>query len=138
MEETKLTEEQQYEEFAKQMQEIRTKARNYVWNIMGFDGEFSEEEFVKKTQEDPAEGKFFRFDDVNFRLNIEHLVQGYGNFGTEYLKRVMEQDKDSAINMFESVTQQFLELDRLVGDMMAQLQARSTEAEQPNVEMEEN
>lgn len=85
----------------------------YVWNIMGL-GEFKEEDLARIQEENREKELFTNFSDVDINLNSEHLLRGYGNFGRDFLIKVMEQDKESAINMWETTIQQLLDLQEAV------------------------
>lgn len=106
--------------------EILNQAYTYIWNIMGL-GEFSKEQLEKIKAENKTKELFTNFPDEMKILNMEHLLRGYGNFGREYLERVYDQDKASALNMWEAVTQELLDLNAAIQESTQQLQDQLVE-----------
>jgi hypothetical protein len=98
-------------------EQMLTDAQTYVFNIMRLGKEFSKEEYTKKTEEIKQKmheskdfSMFTDFDYVQKNINMVTLIQGYGNFGREFINEVFAQDPASALNMFESVVQDYLDL----------------------------
>lgn len=106
-----MTEEQK-QVYTKMVQD----ARKYAHNIMDVPGEYDPEGFenIIKEKQKNVEGLFKRFSDEEMLMNKEHLIQGYCTFGTEYLKNVYEKDKDSLLNMFENIIQEYLDMQLMI------------------------
>lgn len=99
------------EELMKQFEELREKAKVYIYKVM-FDGEYSPEEYEKRlalAQSDKSK-LYTDYSDEMFNINMEHLIQGYSSFGKDFLTAVISQDLDSAVAMFESAVQNVLDL----------------------------
>lgn len=97
--------------------ELRENARKYIYTIM-FDDEYTPEKYdekLAKAQEDKSK-LYTDYSDEIFDINIMHLIQGYSSFGKDFLVAAISQDLDSAVAMFESATQNVL-------DMTAQIEA---------------
>lgn len=106
------------DEMIKQMEaaehEMNEKAAEYAWNILDLGTSFNKEEYDKIKKEQLSPNNFTNFDVPTRLLNMTMLIQGYGNFGRKFLESVFDKDRESCINMFESVTQEYLELDAAV------------------------
>lgn len=99
-------------------------ARKYVHNIMDLPGMYDPEGFenIIKEQQEKRDELFKRFSDEDMLINKEHLIQGYCTFGTEFLKNVVEKDNDSALNMFEVIMQEYLDLKLAVDEVTKTLE----------------
>lgn len=92
-------------------------AQKYVFNIMKLGKEYTKEAYEQKTSEikqTMRETKdfsmFTNFDFVQKNINMTTLIQGYGNFGRKFIEETFAQDPASALNMFEAVTQDYIDL----------------------------
>lgn len=110
MSEEQIKQNQEMQELFKKMQ---TDAKKYVYNLLELGNEFNEEEYDKIVEEQKKGDltKLFKdFDDETFQMNMNHLLTGYGPFGTKFIETLMTKDPESAKVLFESVTQAYLDL----------------------------
>lgn len=124
------------EEVLKQQAELHNQmvedARKYAFNIMVEDKKelYSPEAYKELTNK--YQGKIEQFTDFSVEqvnMNIEHLTQGYGVFGKEFLQKVIDKDKDSLLAMFETVTQEFLQLNEFFKEQLNKLEQHKQELE---------
>lgn len=121
MESTQITDEQLKEAEAAEKQMI-TNAHEYIFNVLDLGTTYNEEEYNKAFEEKKGPDKFSNFDVPTTLANITTLVHGYGSFGRPFIEAVYEKDKASLLNMFETVTQEYLELDAAVKTWTAQME----------------
>ena len=123
--------------------QIFSDACNYVWNLMNLGKEFSQETYEKAIAElrqhniDNKIVPFTEWDDQMFALNQTIATQGYGHFGTEFIKKVIDEDKESAIVLFETAMQSYLDIRHDYEALIASLVQISNAKEQEN-KKEEN
>lgn len=105
------------EEEKQTYEQLVSDAQKYVFNLMKLGKEYSKEEYENKTaeikknmQETKDYSIFTNFDFVQKNINMTTLIQGYGNFGRKFIDESFAQDPASALNMFEVVTQEYLDL----------------------------
>lgn len=98
------------EEEKKTYETLVADAQKYVHNVMGLPGEFNKEEFIKYIDEHKDPSIFTNFDMMQRNINVTTLIQGYGNFGRNFIDEVYSKDPDSLKNMFEVITQEYLDL----------------------------
>ena len=72
---------------------------------------------------------FSNFDFTQKNINMGTLIQGYGNFGRKFIEEVFSQDSASALNMFEVVTQEYLDLKAAIEEQFNQYQEKIKNAE---------
>lgn len=119
------------EEIEKANTILVTSASSYVWNLMDLTKETNKEysldnwtEYLKsKSDSESAKERFTNFSQESLDLNDVVLRQGYGVFGRKFIEKVFEEDKDSALNLFEVAIQQYFDLDYAVNEfnrMMAE------------------
>lgn len=119
MENTSVEENKDLEKVYIQMQD---DARKYVYNVLGFEGEYTKEAFNLAASKVKIKDILTNYDATQKNINIETLLQGYEHFGRQFLDAVYDKDKDSLLNMFEVVTQEFIMLQRAVIDFESNMQ----------------
>lgn len=124
MEEKENSLQEEVNNMIKAEKEMNIKAEEYVWNILNFGPTYSHDEFERIKKEKASKDAFTDFSSPEIMLNMTMLIQGYGNFGRAFIEAVFNNDKDSCINMFESVTQEYLELDNAVQQHLSQLEEK--------------
>ena len=125
------------EELQKQ---IYADACKYVWNLMelGKAEDYNAESYAKtifanvKRNQEEKRALFANWDDQMFSLNQTILIQGYGYFGTEFIKSVFEKDKDSAVVLFETAMQSYLDLKHDYEYLLSEIMEISNAKEQEN------
>ena len=115
-----------------ELQELEKKiikdAKTYVFNVMNFEGEFSEEkyqEMANKSIEKIKEGKepvFSVYEPAMMQANLTTLMQGYQVFGTSFIDNLVKNDPESAKVILESVTQDWLDLQDFVRSMSEKME----------------
>lgn len=122
MEQERISEEQlkEAELMEKKMVE---DAHRYIFNVLDLGTEYTEEEYNKAFEEKKGPEKFTDFDVPTTLTNMTTLVHGYGSFGRPFIEAAYDKDKASLLNMFETVTQEYLELDAAVKTWTAQMEA---------------
>lgn len=108
--------------------EMNTKAHEYIWNLLELGKTFSEEEYEKQRTSQLSKDNYTDIEPSQRLLNMTMLIQGYGSFGNKFIKAAYEKDKDSCINMFESVIQEYLELDAAVKSLISNMEASVKDA----------
>lgn len=121
MEPNKITEEQLREAEQAEKQMI-ANAHEYIYNVLDLGTQYNEDGYNKAFEEKKGPDKFTDFDVPTTLTNMTTLVHGYGSFGRPFLEAVYEKDKASLLNMFETVTQEYLELDAAVKTWTAQME----------------
>lgn len=129
------------DELRQKFEEMRENQKRYIWNVM-FEGEYSSEEYEKKlalAQSDKSK-LYTNYTDELFNVNISQLIQGYSSFGKDFLVAAISQDLDSAVAMFESATQNVLDLTAQIDAFQNSLQAavEAKKAKQQEKETKEN
>ena len=112
--------------------QIVEDAKKYVFNIMTTDkqAQYSPESYKELGKD--YYGKTEQFTDYSVEqvnMNIEHLTQGYGLFGKDFLRNVLEKDPESFLVMAETVTQEFLELNNFFKEQLQKLEQHKQELE---------
>lgn len=108
------------EELEKQ---ILNDAKVYIFNVMDFGSEYSEEKYQEKLEESHKEIRadgsktFNTFEPSMMQANLTTLMQGYTNFGVPFINSVIDKDPESAKVMLESVTQDWLDLQNFIREM---------------------
>lgn len=90
-------------------------SHKYIYNLMGFDGEYDEDAFQAKFKEiaddtDKRLALFTSYSGFDKQLDLVHIQQGYGYFGKNFVKNLIDKDKDSAYHVFENLIQEYLDL----------------------------
>ena len=105
------------EDEKKAYEQMVDDAQKYVFNIMKLGKEYTKEAYEQKTSEIKQTmhetkdfSMFTNFDFVQKNINMTTLIQGYGNFGRKFIEETFAQDPASALNMFEAVTQDYIDL----------------------------
>lgn len=124
------------EQMEKAEKDMNLKAYEYIWNLLELGKEFSEEEYIKLREAQLSKDNYTNFEVPTRLLNMTMLIQGYGNFGRKFIEAAYEKDKDSCINMFESVVQEFLELDAAVKEHISQMEASVQKVNNENTNAE--
>ena len=109
-------------------QELTEKIRTYVWNIMDLGPVYDPVKFNEAIEAnknaDAIKKLFSNFTDEEYSLNMNHLLQGYGAFGKDFISNVMTKDPKSATVMFETVTQAYLDLRASVDQTQKELEEK--------------
>ena len=118
---------------------IYDDACTYIWNLMSFEGTYNREEYndrmVKLAEKNKAEEivPFTRLDDQMYFHNLTVLKQGYGNFGKEFVTKVLKDDPASAEVLFETAIQAYLdttyEYESLISSLMTMSEDKKQETE---------
>ena len=128
------------EELQKQ---IINDACTYIWNLMELGDTFSKEkydEIVRQKVEEVKNGTsepFSRWSDESFALNQTIMLHGYGNFGKEFVDRIMSKDIESAKVVLETALQSYLELRGNYEGLLNALQTVAQEKEAAKAETKE-
>lgn len=111
----------------KDLEELEKKILNdakvYIFNVMDFGNEYSEEKYQEKLEESHKEIRadgsktFNTFEPSMMQANLTTLMQGYTNFGVPFINNVIDKDPESAKVMLESVTQDWLDLQNFIREM---------------------
>ena len=126
---------------------IINDADTYVWNVMGFDGEYSKEALDAKNKEyqkslaDKKESAYTDWDDEMFALNRKIIIDGYAIYGKSFIENVLTKDPASAMVLFETAIQLFLDseynLESLLDRISAATKVVSTMENSDTVEVKE-
>ena len=110
-----------------ELQELEKKiindAKTYVFNVMNFGNEYSEEKYQEKVNESIEkikEGKepvFSMYEPTMMQANLTTLMQGYQVFGTSFINNLVNNDPESAKVILESVTQDWFDLQDFIKSM---------------------
>ena len=105
-------------------------SHKYIYNLMGFDGEYSEDAFQAKFKEiesdkDKRLALFTAYSGFDKQLDLVHVQQGYGYFGKDFVKNLIDKDKDSAYHVFENLIQEYLDLQEFMYSATAKLEEAS-------------
>ena len=105
-------------------------SHKYIYNLMGFDGEYSEDAFQAKFKEiesdkDKRLALFTSYSGFDKQLDLVHVQQGYGYFGKDFVKNLIDKDKDSAYHVFENLIQEYLDLQEFMYSATAKLEEAS-------------
>lgn len=110
-----------------ELQELEKKiindAKTYVFNVMNFGNEYSEEKYQEKVNESIEkikEGKepvFSIYEPTMMQANLTTLMQGYQVFGTSFINNLVNNDPESAKVILESVTQDWFDLQDFIKSM---------------------
>jgi hypothetical protein len=105
-------------------------SHKYIYNLMGFSGEYSEEAFLGKFEELKADNEkrlalFTAYTGFDKQLDLVHVQQGYGYFGKEFVKNLLDKDKDSAYHVVENLIQEYLDLQEFMFTTTAKLEEAS-------------
>lgn len=95
-------------------------SHKYIYNIMELGNEYNEDEFQSKVKRTPD--IFTDFSEVDKNINITTLIHGYGNFGRAFIDKVSEKDVPSLLNMFEAITQEYLDLHAAIESQFEEFQ----------------
>lgn len=117
-------------------------SHKYIYNIMGFDGEYTEEAFQAKFKEiesdkDKRLSLFTSYTGFDKQLDLVHIQQGYGYFGKDFVKNMIDKDVESAYHVFENLIQEYLDLQQFMYDTTVKLEEasknlKSSETKQEN------
>lgn len=125
------------EDEKKAYEQLNQDAQKYVFNIMNLGKEYSDalykektDEIKKNMQETKDYSIFSNFDFTQKNINMGTLIQGYGNFGRKFIEEVFSQDSASALNMFEVVTQEYLDLKAAIEEQFQQYQQSLKESKE--------
>lgn len=129
-----------------ELQELEKKiindAKTYVFNVMNFEGEYSEEkyqEMVNKSIEKIKEGKepvFSVYEPTMMQANLTTLMQGYQVFGTSFINNLIDNDPESAKVILESVTQDWFDLQDFIKEVSNRME-NAIKQNQESLEKEE-
>lgn len=101
-------------------------AHRYVYNLLGYEGEYTPENFAKAVAEYDNADTFSVFKPLDMQTDLVTLTRGYGNFGKDFIKALIDNDKASAYHVFEAVTQDWLDLQEFVREVTDRLDAANT------------
>ena len=111
------------EELQELEKKIISDAKTYVFNVMNFGNEYSEEKYQEKVNESIEkikEGKepvFSVYEPTMMQANLTTLMQGYQVFGTSFINNLVNNDPESAKVILESVTQDWFDLQDFIKSM---------------------
>lgn len=105
-------------------------SHKYIYNLMGFDGEYTEDTFQAKFKEiaddkDKRLALFTSYSGFDKQLDLVHIQQGYGYFGKNFIKNLIDKDKDSAYHVFENLVQEYLDLQEFMYTTTSKLEEAS-------------
>lgn len=105
-------------------------SHKYIYNLMGFDGEYTEDAFQAKFKEiaddkDKRLALFTSYSGFDKQLDLVHIQQGYGYFGKNFIKNLIDKDKDSAYHVFENLVQEYLDLQEFMYTTTSKLEEAS-------------
>lgn len=105
-----------------QIIEIRTKARMFINDIMGFD-EYDEENYLEETKkiQDMEVKPYTDISDEDLTDLMESTVGGYTSFGHEFIKNLLSKEPEKLVDMFEATIQQVLDLNYAINSFQEQL-----------------
>lgn len=105
-------------------------SHKYIYNLMGFDGEYTEDAFQAKFKEievdkDARLALFTSYTGFDKQLDLVHIQQGYGYFGKDFVRNLIDKDKDSAYHVFENLIQEYLDLQEFMFETTNKLEEAS-------------
>lgn len=105
-------------------------SHKYIYNLMGFEGEYDEHLFqdnFKEIADDPDKrlALFTSYSGFDKQLDLVYIQQGYGYFGKNFVKNLIDKDKDSAYHVFENLIQEYLDLQEFIYTTTSKLEEAS-------------
>lgn len=97
-------------------------SHRYIFNLLGFEGEYSDEKFKEEMDKLKPEEIFTVAKPLDMETDLLTLTQGYGNFGKLFIKNIIDKDKDSAYHVFESVVQDWLDLKEFISSFTKRIE----------------
>jgi len=116
------------EELVELEKKIINDAKVYVYNVMNFEGEYSEEKYKDmvdksvekiKANEEPV---FSVYEPSMMQANLTTLMQGYQFFGTAFINNLVNNDPESAKVILESVTQDWFDLQDFIKSVSSKME----------------
>lgn len=101
---------------AELQKQMMKEAKEYVFNVMKLEGQFSEEAYDKAINalhsdtSEESKSIFSNFTVEQKFLNENALMQGYGNFGKPFIDNIVDQDIASVKVLLETAVQGWLDL----------------------------
>ena len=96
-------------------------SHKYIYNLV-FDGEYTPEKFMSETGKLNKDEIFSVYKPLDMQTDLETVIQGYGYCGKEFIKNMIDKDKDSAYHVFESVVQDWLDLQEFLRNVTEKLE----------------
>lgn len=111
-------------------------AHKYIYNLMGYEGEFTEDKFQEATDKLDRDNLFTVYKPIDMQTDLVTLTQGYGFCGLDFLKRLIDEDKDSAYHVFESVVQDWMDLQEFLRDVTSRLESENAKLKEAKDSLE--
>lgn len=111
-------------------QQMILDSHKYIYNLLGFKGEYTEEAFQEEfnkisSDQDKRLSLFTSYSGFDKQLDLVHVQQGYGYFGKDFVKNLIDKDKESAYHVVENLIQEYLDLQQFMFDTTAKLEEAS-------------
>lgn len=108
--------------------ELIGKVKRFLFGFM-IGGEYSDERFTEEVEK--LSGTDLRvytdYPDKDLYELIELSVSGYSGFGVDFIEKVINEDPDLAIKLFEVTVQQLIDLNYAVNEYQNDLEAHLSE-----------
>lgn len=119
------------------MEKMIEDAHKYIYNLLDFDGEYTKEKFqqaFEKVKEEKGTDIFSNSDTMTKEIDYTTVMQGYGYFGNDFIKAMIDKDPASAYHVFENVVQDWLDIQEFLREVTEKLEKENNKLK----EMKEN
>ena len=107
------------------MNKMVDDACKYIYNLMDYEGEYTPEAFTEKINGLKREDIFTIYKPLDMQTDLVTITQGYGNCGKEFIKNLIDKDKASAYHVFESVVQDWMDLQEFLRSVTEKLDSET-------------
>lgn len=116
------------------MEKMIEDAHKYTYNLLDFEGDYTEEKYHEELDKLNRDEIFSNDDVIKKETDFVVMTQGYGCFGKDFIKALIDKDPNSAYHVVENVVQDWLDLQEFLRDITKKLEEENNKLK----EMKEN
>ena len=119
------------------MNKMIDDAHKYVFNLLDFEGEYTPERFKEEIEKCDKDSLFTTYKPLDMQTDLVTATQGYGYFGMNFIRALIDKDKDSAYHVMEALIQDWLDLQEFLRSVTSRLEESSNNLKDAKAASEE-